>query len=972
MTSRIRPPSARDTPRILHPRPVPLRYLSVATLCTCVTLRAWAQQADPQPSQSEYDGNWGLKAIQAQAAYDRGITGAGIKVGIIDTGVDFRHPELSTGGHAGLQTVIPDPPPATGSTLLDGGIADNAHGTEVAGIIAAAKNDYQVEGLKMHGVAYNSRLASAKFTLGRGLTTDTAQALAALEQEGVKVINLSLATLKISWKNITPAQVANHPGLMDFILKDPTTQASKATAEKGILLVWGTGNDGEAQPSPNALLPYFIPEVEDHWLAVTATNSNNTLWKQADRCGAAAAWCLAAPGESVFTTTNLDEAEILPPPDGEIDPTAPPPPRYNYAFSNGTSLAAPHVTGAIALAMERFPYMSAAQIREVILTTATDLGAPGVDEEYGHGLLNVAGAMRGPGALRRDFIANLPADRQDTWSNDVGGPGALIKQGEGTLTLDGSHTHTGALKVAQGQVNINGQMHAPVFVDSSGRLGGTGTLNAPVMVQGTLAPASHGGTLTVNAPLALLPGSRTVVNTEGTAGASRIRVNGAPIALGGTLQLDVNRDTRLSRGERIAVMSAEQGFTGAFDALQQPAAALPKGSRVDLLFNAQDASLVVSPDTLSGQNAGGNAAAGAQTLNRLREHEIARRPGPYNSWLGQALSSQNAGDPLYRMIGGQIHADSFAWGMDHANQMADQLTERLAAGASSATETGETRVWIASPQDIRKDRNGNDRLDTQTRSGSLLLGWDRNLSARTRIGLALGWNQARLTQSGASANVSGYSAHLYSRLALAEPSGAYPYLTGQIGYADLNTRSQRHLPSPWSGRFNGNATMRTMFAELGIGLELPTDDWSFNPSFSVRNTRGQRDAIRESATADADFALISDALQSSQTHLVAQLRAKKSRKEAYGQAEPYWRVGYQYALDAPAANRASLAADASGPRIEQTPAGSRKHQLMLGLGANLAQRDWKAGLELTATATPTRGQPQSLRYGGQARIIQHW
>ena len=123
------------------------------------------------------------------------------------------------------------------------------------------------------------------------------------------------------------------------------------------------------------------------------------------------------------------------------------------------------VAVALALLIERFPYMDNAQIRDVLLTTATDLGAPGVDPIYGWGLINLERAIEGPGQIRvdTDFIVDRMAGGTkvwaglawDDWTNDIGGPGRLTKSGVGWLRLSGDNTFGGAT-VREGILELDG------------------------------------------------------------------------------------------------------------------------------------------------------------------------------------------------------------------------------------------------------------------------------------------------------------------------------------------------------------------------------------------------------------------------------------------------------------------------------------------------------------------------------------
>jgi len=111
-----------------------------------------------------------------------------------------------------------------------------------------------------------------------------------------------------------------------------------------------------------------------------------------------------------------------------------------YLPYDGTSMATPVVSGVAALVKEAFPWFTAHDLQQTLLTTATDLGAPGVDEIYGWGLVNAAKAVLGYG----QFVETATLDTKgysSTFSNDISGAGGLVKAGAGTLTLIGANTY---------------------------------------------------------------------------------------------------------------------------------------------------------------------------------------------------------------------------------------------------------------------------------------------------------------------------------------------------------------------------------------------------------------------------------------------------------------------------------------------------------------------------------------------------
>ena len=120
--------------------------------------------------------------------------------------------------------------------------------------------------------------------------------------------------------------------------------------------------------------------LRNNWLVVVAVDNRNTIADYSNSCALAAMWCLAAPGSRIYTANAT----------GDV----------TYESQNGTSFAAPHVSGALAVLKSRLPSMPMYILKRVILTTATDLGTRGLDTVYGHGLLNLGAAIQFQGQVR--------------------------------------------------------------------------------------------------------------------------------------------------------------------------------------------------------------------------------------------------------------------------------------------------------------------------------------------------------------------------------------------------------------------------------------------------------------------------------------------------------------------------------------------------------------------------------------------
>jgi subtilisin family serine protease len=215
---------------------------------------------------------------------------------------------------------------------------DNAgHGSHVAGIIAAVANN----AIGGSGVAPQSRILPIRVldAQGSGDSKDVSKAVRYAVDSGTKVINLSLGGATESTS---------------------LTAAIQYAVDRNVLVVAAAGN-GAADSPPK------WPAASDLALAVTAVDRNNSVTSFDQRGDYID---LAAPGASILSTASND-----------------------YKIQSGTSMAAAFVTGAAALLFAAQPSITAAQVRDVLQRTATDIGAPGRDTTFGYGLINLVAAF---------------------------------------------------------------------------------------------------------------------------------------------------------------------------------------------------------------------------------------------------------------------------------------------------------------------------------------------------------------------------------------------------------------------------------------------------------------------------------------------------------------------------------------------------------------------------------------------------
>lgn len=318
----------------------------------------------------EYEAQGGLGLIKASSMYARGGTGKGVTVGVLDTGATPEHPEL-----AGKYLVVDS---FEGVDPMDTGPEYGGHGTNVAGIIAARKDDSG-----MHGVAYEANLASYALEFDENDDVDDfelGKATDELREFGVGIVNNSWGKVDVNnnYISITIAEVSRQEMDAYFPYGLP---AYRRYVESGGVQVWAAGNSALPEPSFHAGLPDLVPELERGWLAVVAVGEDGTVADLAyysQQCGAAAAWCIAAPGGDGREFFGIFTAE---PPDG-------------YRRVQGTSMATPQVSGALAALKSMFPNLGFHDVRDRVLFTADRTGIYSDPSIYGQGLLDLDAASR--------------------------------------------------------------------------------------------------------------------------------------------------------------------------------------------------------------------------------------------------------------------------------------------------------------------------------------------------------------------------------------------------------------------------------------------------------------------------------------------------------------------------------------------------------------------------------------------------
>ncbi|WP_157641223.1 S8 family serine peptidase [Longispora albida] len=312
----------------------PRACLLTALVALAVSAPASAAHADPDPGLRAKQ--WYLDVLRVPELHAMGVTGQGVTVAVIDSGVDSGHPDLGGG------TVLPGV--VTGGPG-DGRTDPSGHGTEMAGIIAAHG--------AVQGIAPAAQiLPVVPGNSARSFSEALAESIRVAADRSARVISISIGT-------------DDEPG--------PELDAAITyAASRDAVIVAAAGNTADG--FTNLAWPAKSPGV----LAVTGLSRDGSFSVYSAQGPEAA---LSAPAESITSITSRTVAGST-----------------GYSTATGTSPAAAMVSGTAALIRQRYPELSAAGVVRRLTATARDAGPAGRDPQYGYGRLSPYEAVTVPEA----------------------------------------------------------------------------------------------------------------------------------------------------------------------------------------------------------------------------------------------------------------------------------------------------------------------------------------------------------------------------------------------------------------------------------------------------------------------------------------------------------------------------------------------------------------------------------------------
>ena len=620
------------------------------------------------------------------------------------------------------------------------------------------------------------------------------------------------------------------------------------------LYIWPSGDIKENKnPSLQGGLPYFENSLIKSWINVVAlANKPGTTgleWKDLEplsNAGVAKSWTITAVSE------------------------------------DGTSAkAAENVATVAGQLYEKFPGMKMEMIRQIILSTATDIGALGTDDIFGIGLLNGAKALGGPVYINDKIV--VPASKTWEFSNYIRG-GKLEKEGAGKLILKGdtgfySWQNT---EINEGILDIRGRHSSGIKIGSAGTLitNSNTKIGKDVINKGILKNVGKGAIIEGNYTAEYGSVTEAEIGTKlivkGT-----VKIDGRERnqALGSTLRV-LNNNYVTAAPTTATVIEAEKGIEGKFEKVETDelinGKVENKGNLVEATIsrkNVEDYVNNLSNSDETQKNTAKNVEVSFKELDKKIEEG---NTDVSEFALNAAKLQKNSLSPISSTLdslSGQIYASAQALTFQQSQTVNKDLSNRLVMLGTLDNVGDKFGLWISGIGASGKlKQDGYAEGKTKVYGGQV--GIDKKFGENLILGTALSYSNAnvKFNRHGGESDSGNFGISLYGRVG----NNNNPlYAQGRVGLGFVNSKVERDiiLSSTDVSRAKIKHNDKVISGYLETGYDVKKGDFVFTPFVGISHDTVQRGAFNEE---NSQFGLKADKKTYNQTSGLAGIRASQS------------------------------------------------------------------------------------------------
>lgn len=620
------------------------------------------------------------------------------------------------------------------------------------------------------------------------------------------------------------------------------------------LYIWPSGDIKENKnPSLQGGLPYFENSLIKSWINVVAlANKPGTTgleWKDLEplsNAGVAKSWTITAVSE------------------------------------DGTSAkAAENVATVAGQLYEKFPGMKMKMIRQIILSTATDIGALGTDDIFGIGLLNGAKALGGPVYINDKIV--VPASKTWEFSNYIRG-GKLEKEGAGKLILKGdtgfySWQNT---EINEGILDIRGSHSSGIKIGSAGTLitNSNTKIGKDVINKGILKNVGKGAIIEGNYTAEYGSVTEAEIGTKlivkGT-----VKIDGRERnqALGSTLRV-LNNNYVTAAPTTATVIEAEKGIEGKFEKVETDelinGKVENKGNLVEATIsrkNVEDYVNNLSNSDETQKNTAKNVEVSFKELDKKIEEGNADISKFALSAAKLQKNSLSSSSSALDSLSGQIYASAQALAFHQSQTVNKDLSNRLVMLGTLDNVGDKFGLWISGIGASGKLKQDG-YAEGKTKVYGEQVGIDKKFGENLILGTALSYSNAnvKFNRHGGESDSGNFGISLYGRVG----NNNNPlYVQGRVGLGIVNSKVERDiiLSSTDVSRAKIKHNDKVISGYLETGYDVKKGDFVFTPFVGISHDTVQRGAFNEE---NSQFGLKADKKTYNQTSGLAGIRASQS------------------------------------------------------------------------------------------------